>query len=310
MSFDIVHVSSVHGWKDTRIFLKMCQSLEADGLKVALVILNPELKETCTETCEGVVVYQVRGADISGRLQRATIGAARVMRLALSFKAKVIQIHDPELIPLLLVARLTRHKTIFDAHEDFIAQNDSRDWARGWKRYPIIMSTIILKVLSKMAATRIIAATSAIARKYPKHKVSIINNYPIIGELSPPPDTPPIQQRANRGIYVGGVANIRGISEVVQAISLNDEIEGLDLVGPIEGADFESKLRALRGWQKVKYHGVCSRSEVANLMSAARFGIVTSHPLPNHFDAQPNKLFEYLSAGLQYYILISCFGAI
>ena len=44
-------------------------------------------------------------------------------------------------------------------------------------------------------------------------------------------------------------------------------------------------------------------------MSAARFGIVTSHPLPNHFDAQPNKLFEYLSAGLPSCILI-CFGVI
>ena len=103
MSFDIVHVSSVHAWKDTRIFLKMCKSLEADGLKVALVILNPELKETCSKTREGVLVYQIRGADISSRLQRATIGATRVMRLALSLKSKVIQIHDPELIPLLLV---------------------------------------------------------------------------------------------------------------------------------------------------------------------------------------------------------------
>ena len=298
MSFDIVHVSSVHGWKDTRIFLKMCHSLAASGLKVALVVLNPELKEGYTETHEGVIVYQLPGADISGRLRRATIGAIRVMRFAISLKTDAIQIHDPELIPSLLAARLTGHKTIFDAHEDFIAQNDSRPWARGWKRYPISTIAKILKALSKLAATHIIVATRAIANGYPEHKVSVINNYPIIGELSAPVGALPIEQRAKRGIYVGGMADIRGLSEVIKAINLVDDIEGLDLVGPIQGQAFENQLKALPGWQKVKYHGVCSRNKVAKLMSGARFGVVTFHPLPNHIDAQPNKLFEYLSAGL------------
>ena len=33
-------------------------------------------------------------------------------------------------------------------------------------------------------------------------------------------------------------------------------------------------------------------------MSCSKAGIVTFHPLPNHIDAQPNKMFEYMSAGL------------
>ena len=42
------------------------------------------------------------------------------------------------------------------------------------------------------------------------------------------------------------MANIRGISEVVQAVNFNDEIDGLDLVGPIEGQAFETKLGTSR----------------------------------------------------------------
>lgn len=298
MSFDIVHVSSVHGWKDTRIFLKMCQSLADEGLKVALVVLAPELNEPEVKCHGNVVVHQLPASSIPGRLRRATIGAARVMRRAISLKSKVIQIHDPELIPFLLLARVTGHKTIFDVHEDFIAQNDGRYWARGWRRYPVGAIAIVLKAMSNLASTRIIVATKAIANGYPGHKVSIINNYPITGELTAPINALPIDQRAKRGIYVGGISNIRGLSEVVKAISLTADIEGLDLVGPIDRQGFESELKALSGWQKVKYHGVCSRFEVAKLLSQARFGVVTFHPLPNHIDAQPNKLFEYLSAGL------------
>jgi glycosyltransferase involved in cell wall biosynthesis len=37
---------------------------------------------------------------------------------------------------------------------------------------------------------------------------------------------------------------------------------------------------------------------VQQLMASARIGIVTFLPLPNHVEAQPNKLFEYMSAGL------------
>ncbi|MNR34850.1 GDP-mannose-dependent alpha-(1-6)-phosphatidylinositol monomannoside mannosyltransferase [compost metagenome] len=45
-------------------------------------------------------------------------------------------------------------------------------------------------------------------------------------------------------------------------------------------------------------HGFVGRGEVREIMSRSVAGVVTFLPAPNHIDAQPNKMFEYMSAGI------------
>jgi glycosyltransferase involved in cell wall biosynthesis len=40
------------------------------------------------------------------------------------------------------------------------------------------------------------------------------------------------------------------------------------------------------------------REGVREVLGRSVAGLVTFHPLPNHIDAQPNKMFEYMSAGI------------
>jgi glycosyltransferase involved in cell wall biosynthesis len=72
----------------------------------------------------------------------------------------------------------------------------------------------------------------------------------------------------------------------------------LILAGPFENADTEQAVRALPGWAKVDYRGVVSRATAREIMAESQAGLIFFHPVPNHIEAQPNKMFEYMSAGL------------
>jgi hypothetical protein len=48
----------------------------------------------------------------------------------------------------------------------------------------------------------------------------------------------------------------------------------------------------------VEYTGQLTRPQVARLLARAKIGIVTLRPTKNHVNAQPTKLYEYMSAGI------------
>ena len=59
---------------------------------------------------------------------------------------------------------------------------------------------------------------------------------------------------------------------------------------------FERELKNLPEWNGVIEHGFLSRAGVAELLGRSKAGVVTFYGVPNHVDAQPNKMFEYMSA--------------
>lgn len=128
-----------------------------------------------------------------------------------------------------------------------------------------------------------------------------IQNFPIAGEFSLPAaakDEAKWQDRPNAGIYIGAVSYARGILPLLEGVGRSEKIERFDIVGNFETAQLLEQAKQTSGWAKVVNHGQVPRERLADLMRKARFGAVTFLPLPNHVDAQPNKMFEYLSAGL------------
>lgn len=293
----IVHITSVHPEDDMRILRKQAASQAQLGWDVHLVALDKSSTSASMENKFGVTIHRIPGHRIAGRLQRSTLGAWRVSRQAAYLSPDIVTAHDPELIPFLALLRLRGVKPVFDAHEDFVMQNQSKTWTAGYKRHFIVAYSRLLRLIAKRTCWKILAATEGVAKPYPAEKTLVIKNLPIAGELGET-DPAKISQRPKRLVYVGGLSEVRGIREIITAAGLCKTLDGLDLAGPFETPAFEAEMKSLSGWRKVAYHGMQDRDGVARLLANARGGLVTLHPTPNHLHSIPIKMMEYFSVGL------------
>lgn len=292
----IVHLTTVHPRNDTRIYIKQVATLfaampscvglvVADGLGNSLLANKP-------------AIYDLGSLPVS-RFKRALLGNFRAFRFLRQLRPKLVHFHDPELIPLGLLLRLLGFAVIYDVHEDVPRQTMSKYWIPVLLRWPVAVITAGMEWLAGLFFNGVVPATPTIAARFPKDKTTLVQNFPIQSELVLTDPTPYLT-RPFSFAYVGGVADIRGGIEMVKALECLQDIPEacLEMAGGISPLDFSTQLRHLDGWHRVRYRGVVGRQEVAKILGSARAGLVLFHPMPNHIDAQPNKMFEYMSAGL------------
>lgn len=291
----VIVLTTVHQRHDSRVFHKEAAAIaEIKGMDLQVVVADGEGHKHGTR----YVIYDL-GKSRFGRLGRFTIGNLRAARYVSRNFPDVLHIHDPELLPLSWIAARIGARTIYDAHEDVPRDILDKYWVPKWARKPLsLMIDRVERALAK-SLDHVIAATPSIARRFAADRVVSVQNYPRLEEF-------PFGGRAgtaegrNDFIYVGSITRIRGLTEVVQAMALlgPESSSRLVLAGPFSPESYREELQAEPGWVRVDYRGVVDRAEFPDLYRTARAGIVTFHPENNHLEAQPNKLFEYMAAGL------------
>jgi glycosyltransferase involved in cell wall biosynthesis len=219
-----------------------------------------------------------------------------VYRQAMELDADVYHVHDPELMPVALLLRMRGKKVIYDSHEHLPQQISTKPWIPRRLRRPLALVADRVE----RSATRFLAAVVT-AEPYVQERflgrapaVVTVNNYPLLEEF---PEVSVDWAHKDASVcYVGSITELRGAREMVAAIERTDAT--LLLAGRFAPAVLETQLAAEPGWSQVEFLGQVARGGLTAMLTRARAGLVVLHPVPNYVDANPTKMFEYMSAGI------------
>ncbi len=287
----IVHLTSGHRAVDARIFSKECCSLARAGYDVSLIVAGGP-----ASSGHGVNVVAVKRR--SNRVARILATPIEVIVAGLRQRGLIYHFHDPELLPYGLILRALGRRVIYDVHEDLPRDILIKEWIPSYLRRPASLAASVLEWVAARTLSGIVAATPVIARRFPKDRSVLVQNYPVRSEFTNSNDVPSVQCRGVA--YVGAVTCDRCAVELVQAIARVERFPDARLLiaGTAESPSFVEKLTALPGWSRVDYCGHINRAGVHRLLAGARMGIALFYPRQTYIESQPVKLFEYMAAGL------------
>ncbi|MGD1848894.1 MAG: glycosyltransferase family 4 protein [Salibacteraceae bacterium] len=285
----VCHLTTVHPAKDTRIFHKECATLAKAGHEVVLLVANGP-----NETDQGVVIVGVP-AFTQSRLKRILRTPGKVYQEALKQDADVYHFHDPEFLPYALRLKRKGKIVVYDVHEDVPRQILAKYWIPGPVRK---LTSWLFERYENYVASRlsgVVTATPFIRDRFLKlnPRTVDVNNYPIVDQFDPPAKG---VVKSRSVAYIGGITEVRGIRELVQALAGTDI--RLKLAGKFSPPELQQELEQEAGWKNVDYLGFLDRQQVAQLLAEVQAGMVTLHPIINYLDALPVKMFEYMAAGI------------
>lgn len=285
MKLKVCHVSSAHTETDIRILLKECISLSDAGFQVKLVIPSSSKQSYFFKDVEIIPLKKFK------RFLRIIRGSFEAAFIAWRTESIIYHFHDPELLPYAFIFKVLGKKVIFDFHEDVAADILDKEWIPLFLRQTI---SSIYETFEKLIARyfdAVIGATPHITEQFNIKKcyAVTINNYPFLKEFEGTVD----RSQLNKNFcYIGSINQIRGLIEMIQA-SKKAQVN-LHLAGPIS----EKDQLLIQSHENIFYKGKLTRGDLKIFLQNSFCGLVLFHPIKNHIEAQPNKLFEYMSAGL------------
>jgi glycosyltransferase involved in cell wall biosynthesis len=270
----------VHGPFDTRIFQKQCKSLARAGYDTHLVVVHD-----ADQSIDGVQINAIARTS-NNRLSRMLGTVWQVYQNALRLDADIYHLHDPELIPVGLALKRRNKIVIFDSHEDYPADIMSKPWIPLAMRKHVAQGFAALERYALPKFDAVVTVHQQIAERLAKIQPNtvIVHNFPIIEE-----GYTPVETRIPKFVWLGLLSPIRGCVQIDVALKMTAGA-ALDVIGPV--SKFQPNA------ERVTLLGSFPQRKAMEIAANYLAGLVTYLPEPNHIDALPNKLFEYMSLGL------------
>lgn len=223
-----------------------------------------------------------------GRLRRDWGAWRQMMRRGVA----VVSVHDPELIPAALVARLLRRvPVVVDVHEDVPAQMTHKQWVARPLRRPLAGAARALLRLAERFCVVTLAEEGY--RHLFRGDHPVFPNYPAAGSL------PALAADGGYLVYVGDLTEERGALDMVEAVGRMTRPRPLRLVGRgPAGLGEELRRRASELRVPLVLTGALPHGRAMALAAGASAGLSLLRPLPNYVHSVPTKVVEYLALGV------------
>lgn len=219
-------------------------------------------------------------------------GVAVVRRV----RPEVVQCNDYNTMWIGVAARiLFGSAVVYDSHELWPDRN-LRPEARWWL---VACEALFVRVAQRVVMTSP-AHAEVVARRYRVPTPVVVRNIP--SEASAPPENGARPDAAGRqAIYVGGLLRNRGLEQAIDALPAANDVR-LTLLGPVEPsyrAELEQLATAAGVESRVTFASPVPPGEVVSTLATADVGLALFQPTClSHRLVLPNKLFEYVLAGL------------
>jgi glycosyltransferase involved in cell wall biosynthesis len=290
----IVHLTTVHPPFDVRIFHKECKSIARAGYDVTLIACHEK-----DEMCDGVRIQAV--PKTPGRLSRMIRGVWKVYREAVYQDADLYHFHDPELLLIGLLLRMKGKIVVYDVHEDVSEDVATKVYIPPGFRHLLAWAVGSLEAFSSRFFSAVVSVTPRINRRFQRRNQNsvIVSNYPVL-EIHRGVAQRPWMERSSSVVYAGVIAEDRCVFSMVDAINLLPEEAQvtLKLAGTFSPEKLHREVAGTAGWRRVEYLGHIDRAHVRELFDNVRAGLLLYRPDPNSLECAPNKLFEYMQAGI------------
>ena len=263
-----------------------------------MTIVGPNAADTIADRVE-IKAISRNGSSV----KRMTRTVWTVYTGSVRQAADIYHFHDPELIPVGLLLRARGKQVIYDIHEDLPKDIMSKFYL------PLVEPPGDRLVREQIRRRRVRTFLRA-RRRHALDCRTFSSAEPANRDRAqlPVPErncvragTRAVGDPQQSVAYVGGITAQRAIREMVQAIALVPEPLGatLELAGnEIMPEAKPAEIYGLPGWQRVKHHGFLDQPSTFRLLHHVRAGLVLFHPEPNHVEAMPQKIFEYMGAAL------------
>jgi glycosyltransferase involved in cell wall biosynthesis len=292
----ITHISIIHRPFDGRIFAKQCRALAAAGHDVNLVVGGAP-----NDDIDGVRFHAIASHPERPPARRQLSRLLRASIQAFRLRPSTFHLHDPHLIPLGVLLKLTGSRVVYDVHENYPAHARTKlagQPVRGWLKAAMWET---LEWVAARSFDHFVCISPAIAARFPASRTTVVGNFPLRATFEHAVTNGvfmPYGKRPNTVLFHGSMSDVRGTWDLLRSIELvPPELNArLRLIGyfkePVlaQAADDAESVDVIP-WQPF--------SQILRELFTARAGFVLFHPQPNHMDPiGSNKLFEYMAAGV------------